>query len=110
MLPWQEEGEAALISDPGNPLFVITPVTAPEKSRQTQTAKLRLTEDGTLEGDLRVEYTGHLAVEMKRRNDDDSPAYREENLRNAIKERFPFQARIVRTISLSIIPGLSMMK
>ena len=89
MLPWQEEGEAALITDPGTPLFVITPVTAPEKSRQMQTAKLRLTEDGALEGDVRVEYTGHLAVEMKKRNDDDSPAQREQNLRNAIKERLP---------------------
>jgi hypothetical protein len=34
---------------------------------------VKLTEDGTLEGDVTVEYSGQLDIEMKRLNDDDSP-------------------------------------
>jgi hypothetical protein len=48
---------------------------------------LRLSEDGTLEGDVRIEYTGHLAAEKKEWNDDDSPAEREKTLRDAVKSR-----------------------
>jgi len=44
-------------------------------------------ENGTLEGDVSIEYTGHLAVERKALNDDDSPEQREENLKAAVKNR-----------------------
>jgi hypothetical protein len=87
MLRWQEEGQDALLSDPKEPTWVKTPLSGPEKSKQKRTAKLRLTEDGTLEGDVRIEYTGHLAVERKEWDDDDSPAEREKTLRDRIKEQ-----------------------
>ena len=86
MLNWQEEGQQALISDPKEPVFVKTPLSGPEKSVERRTAKFKLSDDGTLEGDVRVEYTGHLGVDMKNRNDQDSPAEREENLKNSYKE------------------------
>ncbi|MGI9105374.1 MAG: DUF3857 domain-containing protein [Pyrinomonadaceae bacterium] len=85
MLRWQEEGADALISDPKEPIFVKTPLSPPAKSKEKRTAKLTLSEDGTLEGDVRIEYTGHLASEKKEYNDDDSPARREETLRDLIK-------------------------
>jgi hypothetical protein len=87
MLRWQEEGQDALVSDSKEPTWVTTPLSGPEKSKQKRTAKLRLTEDGTLEGDVRIEYTGHLAVERKEWDDDDSPAEREKTLRDRIKEQ-----------------------
>ena len=59
----------------------------PEKSKEKRIAMLRLDENGTLEGDVTVEYTGHLAVERKALNDDDSPTQREENLKEAVKNR-----------------------
>jgi len=85
MLRWQEEGTDALISDPKEPVFVKTPVSPPAKSMEKRTAKLTLSDDGTLEGDVRIEYTGHLASEKKEYNNDDSPAQREETLRDLIK-------------------------
>lgn len=85
MLRWQEEGTDALISDPKEPVFVKTPLSPPAKSMEKRTAKLTLSDDGTLEGDVRIEYTGHLASEKKEYNDDDSPAQREETLRDLIK-------------------------
>jgi hypothetical protein len=88
MLRWQEEGQQALLSDPKEPSFVNTPLSGPEKSLEKRVGTFKLSEDGTLEGDVRIEYTGHLAADHKEYNDDDSPAEREETL----KERF--QARM----------------
>jgi hypothetical protein len=86
MLRWQEEGvDALIVSD--SSIWTKTPLSPPEKSKEKRTATLRLDENGTLEGDVTVEYTGHLAVERKRLNDEDSPAQREENLKEMVKNR-----------------------
>lgn len=87
MLRWQEENQEALLSDPKDPIWVKTPLSPPEKSKQKRVAKLRLDEDGTLEGDVRIEYHGHMAVERKEWDDDDSQAQREETLRDSVKSR-----------------------
>jgi hypothetical protein len=87
MLRWQEEGEDALISDPKEPTWERTPMSLPEKSLEKRTGTFRLLEDGTLEGDVRIEYTGHLAADKKSYNDDDSPTQREETLRESVKAR-----------------------
>jgi hypothetical protein len=87
MLGWPEEGQEALITDSKEPVWVRTPISQPEKSVEKRTGKLQLLGDGTLEGDVRIEYTGHLAYEKKEYNDDDSPTEREETLRKMIKER-----------------------
>jgi hypothetical protein len=86
MLRWQEEAVDALIVDE-NSVWVRTPVTEAQKSKEKRTAKLQLDENGTLEGDVTVEYTGHLAVEHKVLNEDDSPVQREENLKEMVKSR-----------------------
>ena len=85
MLLWQEEAQEALVSDPKEPSFVKTPLSPPEKSVQKRTATLKLSEDGTLEGDVQIEYTGHFAVEKKEQHDEDSPAEREQALRDMLK-------------------------
>src|SRR6185369_11274694 len=64
MLRWQEEGVDALLVD-ASPVWVKTPMSSAEKSKEKHTAQLRLDENGTLEGDVTVEFTGHLAVERK---------------------------------------------
>jgi hypothetical protein len=87
MLAWQSEMQNALISDPKEPTFVMTPLSPPDKSLEKRTAKLKLDDEGTLEGEVRIEYTGHLGKDKKEYNDDDSPAQREETLRNALKAR-----------------------
>jgi hypothetical protein len=87
MLRWEEESQDALISDPKEPIWVRTPLSAPDKSKETRLAKLRLSDDGTLEGEVKVEYYGHLAVYRKEWDDDDSPTQREETLRDSVKAR-----------------------
>lgn len=85
MLRWQEEGEQALVTDPKQPIWLNTPMSAPEKSRVKRTAKLTLAEDGTIEGDVVLEYTGQFAIERKEENDDDSESQREESLKDEAK-------------------------
>ena len=87
MLRWQEEGQPALITDAKQPVWVETPMSKPDKSLVKRTAKLTLSEDGTLEGDIRIEYRGHFAIERKHDLDDESENEREESLRNEIKEQ-----------------------
>jgi hypothetical protein len=87
MLAWQSESQDALVSDPKEPTFVQTPLSQPDKSLERRTAKLKLDSEGTLEGDVRIEYTGHLGKDKKEYNDDDTPAQREETLRNLIKAK-----------------------
>lgn len=86
MLRWQEEGVDAVIADQ-TPTWVMTPISLPDKSKETRVATLQLDENGTLEGDVTIQYTGHFAVERKALNDDDSPHQREENLKEALKHR-----------------------
>jgi len=87
MLRWQEEGQEALLSDPKQPSWISTPMSPPSASKIKRTAELTLNEDGTLEGEARLEYYGHMGVERKEWDDDDSPAQREETLRENVKSR-----------------------
>jgi hypothetical protein len=85
MLRWQEEGEKTLIPDPKEAIWVQTPISEPQKSLMKRTAKLTLAEDGTLEGDVQIEFTGQFANEKKEENDEDSQARREESLTDDVK-------------------------
>jgi hypothetical protein len=87
MLRWEEEGMHALVADSKQGFFVDTPLSPAEKSVEKRDAKLKLNEDGSIEGDVRIEYTGHLGFERKDANDDASQAQREQNLVDLIKER-----------------------
>lgn len=72
MLSWQEEGQKALITDPKAPVWVDIPLTTSEKSREKRTGTFKLLEDGTLEGEARIEFSGHLGEFHKSINWDDS--------------------------------------
>jgi hypothetical protein len=89
MLRWQEEGQQTLIADEKEPVWIASPMSGPEKSVERRTGKFKLAEDGTLEGDVKIEYTGHIAADVKEYNDDDTPEEREETLKAQYKERIP---------------------
>jgi hypothetical protein len=87
MLRWQEEGEQALVTDPKEPIWVDTPTSEPSKSLVKRRAKFKLTEDGVVEGDVQIEYTGHFAIERKEEIDDESDVQRETSLKDEIKDQ-----------------------
>lgn len=88
MLRWEEEGQAVLISDPKQPVFSQTTMSGPEASLTARTAKFRLSEEGTLEGDVQIVYTGHTAVSRKFDFQEESAAEREESVKQTVKSRF----------------------
>ena len=87
MLGWPEEGAESMILDPKEPFWVSTPMSGPEKSVEKRTAAFRLLDDGTLEGDVKIEYSGHLGFDKKEYNDDDSATEREATLKESVKKR-----------------------
>ncbi len=86
MLPWQHEGMKGLLTDGKEPTFIDLPVSAPEKSLERTIGKFKLSEEGTLEGDAYIEFTGHRAAFMKEENDEESPEKRIEMLKDIIKK------------------------
>jgi hypothetical protein len=88
-LPWYYEGQKVLVADPDSAVHVATPLAAPDYSAKRRTATLTLSEDGTLEGVARVEYTGHWADIFREQEDQDSSSEREASLRALLEERWP---------------------
>ena len=86
-LRWQNEGVQALVVDSKGGKFVKIPISPASDSVTTRSAKLRLAEDGTLEGDVVLGYGGHLGEEHKELYDAETPERRDELLRNGLKER-----------------------
>jgi hypothetical protein len=89
MISWREEGMKALITDPKTPFFIQTPSAAPEASAENRSSKLKLSPEGTLEGDVEESYTGHRAEEYRSELQRQSPAQQEEWLRDRITRMFP---------------------
>jgi hypothetical protein len=87
MLRWQEEGTQALVTDPKQPVWTKIPMSPPEKSHIKRIARLKLSEDGTLEGDVEINYSGHFAIDKKEESDDDTANEREEALKEEIKAK-----------------------
>lgn len=87
MLVWNEEETAAMVAGEKDYYWVDTPLSNTDKSMAKRTGKFTLSEDGTLEGTVRMEYTGHLAYSYKMQNYDASPNKREENIKDEIKRR-----------------------
>jgi len=87
MLGWREEGVRALIPDPKELQWIMTPYSPPNKTLQKRTARFRLQEDGTIEGDVVEEFTGHFAMDEKERHDALSPSEQEQEIGSDIKSR-----------------------
>jgi hypothetical protein len=87
MMVWFEEDVWALLVGEKKYNWEQTPLTPHGKSNAKRTGRFTLSDDGTLEGDVRIEYTGQSA--LRRRYDiyEDSPAKREEDVINDVKSR-----------------------
>jgi hypothetical protein len=87
MLDWRTEGEPALVGDPDSARFVSTPISDLTKSCIARDANLKLGEDGTLEGDVRIELTGHCAIVARQDHRGDSAAERAKDVIESIRLR-----------------------
>ncbi|MEO8573193.1 MAG: DUF3857 domain-containing protein [Pyrinomonadaceae bacterium] len=85
MLSWAEEGQVALIADSKEAIWQEITLASSDKSRAKRTGKFKLLEDGSLEGEATMEYTGHWAAFMKTATRLDSPAEQENKLKALVK-------------------------
>jgi hypothetical protein len=88
MLRWNEQGQAALVADPKHPELVTTPVAPPDASETRREGSFKLSADGTLQGQVRLIYSGHSASGRKYRYRLQSPAEREEAVRKSVKDYY----------------------
>ncbi|MDX6531785.1 MAG: hypothetical protein QOH41_4075 [Blastocatellia bacterium] len=86
-LVWYEEGVWALLVGEKNFSWMKTPISTAEKSVAKRTGKLRLLDDGTLEGEVRIEYADQLGLGHKLDNYDKSASKREEDFKAELKKR-----------------------
>jgi hypothetical protein len=87
MLAWNEENTAVLLLGYKDYLTTEIPLSGADKSLARRTAKLKLLEDGNLEGTVKIEYTGQLAYLYRTDNYKKSEGEREEILKNEAKTR-----------------------
>jgi hypothetical protein len=87
MLAWFEEDTSVLLLGYKDYIRTEIPLSDADKSTAKRTGKFKLLEDGTLDGTVKIEYSGHLSYLYKMNNYDDSPAKREEALKEEIKKQ-----------------------
>lgn len=86
-LVWYEEQTSAMVLDDKTHNWQTTPLSDYQASPARRTANLKLTEDGTLEGTVKVEYEGHQAITRRREGYMESQNKREEDYKEEIKKR-----------------------
>lgn len=87
MLAWNEENTAVLLLGYKDYITTEIPLSDTDKTLAKRTAKLKLNEDGSLEGTVKVEHTGQVAYLARMDYYKKSAAEREEALKNGIKAR-----------------------
>lgn len=87
MMPWKEEDTSVLLLGYKDYITTRTNMSAPEKSMAKRNGKFKLLEDGTLEGTVKIEYSGHFASTYKTDNYSKSANQREENLKEELKKQ-----------------------
>ena len=67
--------------------WIKTPLTEHGISLAKRTGRFKLLDDGTLEGDVKIEYTGHQAISRREDSYQNSPTKRENEFKEEIKQR-----------------------
>jgi hypothetical protein len=88
MLPWREEGVDALVSDPEQAVFAVSQFAGPEESATSRNGEFELQGDGTLEGAVRLAYTGQASARLREELRSLSAAQWEERIRDGVRKQF----------------------
>jgi hypothetical protein len=86
-LMWYEEDVWAMLVGEKDYIWIQTPYSDVDKTVARRTGNFTLQEDGTLEGDVSISYTGQMGIAYKMDNYDESANQREEDLKADIKRR-----------------------
>ena len=86
-LVWYEEDTTAMLIGDGGFIWKVTPLSDYKSSPAKRSGKLKLSEDGALEGTVRVEYSGHQAITRRRDGYMDSQTKREDDYKEEVKRQ-----------------------
>lgn len=86
-LAWFEENTSVFLLAYKDYITTRTNLSNYDESTEKRIGKFKLSEDGTLDGTVEVNYTGHFSYRKKLNNYDISENAREEQLKNSIKDR-----------------------
>jgi hypothetical protein len=86
-LLWNEEGTATILIGEDNFLISRSQLSDAEATSAKRTGRFKLLEDGSLTGTLKVEYTGHNAINRRSGGFDDSEQKRADDFKNELKEQ-----------------------
>lgn len=86
-LVWYEEYVNAMLIGDGGFIWKRTPLSDFASSPAKRTGKFKLLDDGTLEGNVKIEYDGHQGIARRKEGIMDSPNKREEDFKEEIKRR-----------------------
>ena len=87
MLSWFEEDTAVLLLGYKDYIRTEIPMSSADKTLAKRIGRFKLLDDGTLEGTVKIEYTGHLGSLYKTNNYESSAAKREESLKEELKKQ-----------------------
>ncbi len=94
LLSWEKTGVQALRLNAAGGTFFKTPSPASEESRTERKASLRLGEDGSVEGRLRVSYYGQQALEKRQDAVEIDELGRRKSLQDEVKAWLPASASV----------------
>lgn len=88
-LRWFHEDVNVLVADAKTVINAVTPLSSGERSARLRNGTFQLLEDGTLEGEAQLSYTGHAAQAQRAQDIRDGATAAETSLRNALVARWP---------------------
>lgn len=84
-LVWYEENLSSMLVGEGGFIWKPTPLSDISATVARRTAKFKLSEDGTLEGTVKLTYEGHSAINRRREGYMSSQTKREDDIKEEIK-------------------------
>jgi Domain of Unknown Function with PDB structure (DUF3857)/Transglutaminase-like superfamily len=86
---WNYTGQDALITDAKTVITAKVPLAPSSRSVKQRTGKFTLLDDGTIEGEWKLVYSGYWADIYREQEDQDSPSERVKDLQGDIASRVP---------------------
>lgn len=84
---WHDQDTVGMLIETNGHSWIKTPLTEWSKSLSKRRGKFKLTEDGTLEGEVRIEFSGQAAIARREGGFRESQTKREDDFRDEIKQR-----------------------
>ncbi len=87
VLPWDQENAVALVVGQGKYVWTINPALKYHENHITRTARLKLDENGNIEGDIVIELKGQPALVFRQAYWDETTDVQERSIVNEVKAR-----------------------